>query len=135
MPTYQYHCANCGADLEIFQRMTDPTLTVCPECEGELRKIYAPVGIVFKGSGFYATDSKKSTKPAPNRESSSAKNESTDHSSGSEKTATKDAGSTTKESSSTSSAATPASGSSASPSASASSSSSSAKPAKAAASS
>ena len=60
MPIYQYHCNGCGSDLEIFQRMTDPTLTACPQCEGELRKIFSPVGIVFKGSGFYATDSKKS---------------------------------------------------------------------------
>ena len=61
MPIYQYHCTSCGADLEIFQRMTDPTLTVCPDCDGALKKIFSPVGIVFKGSGFYATDSKKSS--------------------------------------------------------------------------
>ena len=61
MPIYQYHCASCGADLEIFQRMTEASLTVCPECQGELRKVFSPVGIVFKGSGFYATDSKKSS--------------------------------------------------------------------------
>lgn len=61
MPIYQYHCTSCGRDLEIFQHMTDPTLTVCPECAGHLRKVFSPVGIVFKGSGFYATDNKKST--------------------------------------------------------------------------
>ncbi|MDR0284274.1 MAG: FmdB family transcriptional regulator [Propionibacteriaceae bacterium] len=61
MPIYQYHCTSCGADLEIFQHMVDPTLTVCPECQGQLRKVFSPVGIVFKGSGFYATDSKKSS--------------------------------------------------------------------------
>ncbi len=59
MPIYQYHCRSCGRDLEIFQHMTDPTLTVCPECQGPIRKIFSPVGIVFKGSGFYATDSKQ----------------------------------------------------------------------------
>jgi len=61
MPIYEYHCTSCGADLEIFQHMKDPTLTVCPECKGKLKKVFSPVGIVFKGSGFYATDSKKST--------------------------------------------------------------------------
>lgn len=61
MPIYQYHCQSCGRDLEIFQHMTDPTLTVCPECQGQLRKVFSPVGIVFKGSGFYATDNKKSS--------------------------------------------------------------------------
>ena len=61
MPIYQYHCASCGADLEIFQHMTDPTLEVCPKCKGKLKKVFSPVGIVFKGSGFYATDSKKSS--------------------------------------------------------------------------
>ena len=59
MPIYEYHCTSCGADLEIFQRMTDPTLQECPECAGSLRKVFSPVGIVFKGSGFYATDSRK----------------------------------------------------------------------------
>ena len=61
MPIYEYHCKSCGADLEIFQHMEDPTLTVCPQCNGKLKKVFSPVGIVFKGSGFYATDSKKST--------------------------------------------------------------------------
>ena len=60
MPIYEYHCTSCGNDLEVFQHMQDPTLTVCPECHGTLKKIYSPVGIVFKGSGFYATDSKNS---------------------------------------------------------------------------
>lgn len=58
MPTYQYHCKNCGAELEVFQHFSDPSLTVCPECEGELRKVFNAVGIVFKGSGFYKTDSR-----------------------------------------------------------------------------
>ena len=57
MPTYQYHCRACGHDLEAVQRFHDAPLTVCPRCEGRLRKVYSPVGIVFKGSGFYATDS------------------------------------------------------------------------------
>lgn len=67
MPIYQYHCTSCGNDLEIFQHMTDSPLKVCPQCQGKLRKVFSPVGIVFKGSGFYATDSKKgssATSPA-----------------------------------------------------------------------
>ena len=64
MPTYQYHCKNCGAELEVFQHFSDPSLTVCPECEGELRKVFNAVGIVFKGSGFYATDSRKASSVA-----------------------------------------------------------------------
>jgi len=61
MPIYEYHCGNCGADLEIFQHMADPTLRLCPQCQAEaLEKVFSPVGIVFKGSGFYATDHKGS---------------------------------------------------------------------------
>lgn len=57
MPIYTYRCENCGAQLERHQRFSDPPLTRCPECEQlALRKVYTPVGIVFKGSGFYATD-------------------------------------------------------------------------------
>jgi putative FmdB family regulatory protein len=62
MPTYQYRCNDCSADLEVFQRMTDPSLTVCPRCEGHLRKVFSAVGVVFKGSGFYATDNRTKSK-------------------------------------------------------------------------
>lgn len=75
MPTYQYRCTACGEDLEIFQKFTDPSLTVCPSCDGELRKVFNAVGVVFKGSGFYATDSRKSksaSTPAAKTESSSS---------------------------------------------------------------
>lgn len=58
MPTYQYRCTACGDDLEVFQKFTDPSLTECPSCTGELRKVFNAVGVVFKGSGFYATDSR-----------------------------------------------------------------------------
>lgn len=60
MPTYQYRCTSCGNELEAVQKFTDPALTTCPECEGSLRKLFSAVGVVFKGSGFYATDSRKS---------------------------------------------------------------------------
>jgi putative FmdB family regulatory protein len=57
MPIYVYRCDNCGIQFERQQKFTDPPLTRCPECgKKALHKVYAPVGIVFKGSGFYATD-------------------------------------------------------------------------------
>ncbi|GAA3640726.1 FmdB family zinc ribbon protein [Microlunatus ginsengisoli] len=59
MPTYQYRCTECGRELEVVQKFTDPTLTECEECRGALRKVYNAVGVVFKGSGFYRTDSRK----------------------------------------------------------------------------
>jgi putative FmdB family regulatory protein len=58
MPTYQYRCTECGADLEVVQKFSDPALTECPKCAGPLRKIFNAVGVVFKGSGFYRTDSR-----------------------------------------------------------------------------
>lgn len=58
MPTYQYACTACGHRFEAVQAFTDATLTECPECAGRLRKVFSSVGIVFKGSGFYRTDSR-----------------------------------------------------------------------------
>ncbi len=58
MPTYQYTCTDCGDQLEAVQKFTDNPLTVCDACGGRLRKVFSPVGIVFKGSGFYRTDSR-----------------------------------------------------------------------------
>lgn len=58
MPTYQYSCTACGEPLEVVQKFTDDALTECPACGGQLRKLYNAVGIVFKGSGFYRTDSR-----------------------------------------------------------------------------
>jgi putative FmdB family regulatory protein len=62
MPTYQYACTECGHSFEQFQSFSEDALTVCPECSGRLRKLFNAVGVVFKGSGFYRTDSRgKST--------------------------------------------------------------------------
>ena len=61
MPTYQYRCADCGRELEVVQKFTDPSLTECPTCTGNLRKVFNAVGVVFKGSGFYRTDSRSSS--------------------------------------------------------------------------
>jgi putative FmdB family regulatory protein len=58
MPTYEYVCTSCGERLEVVQRFSDDPLAICPACEGKLRKLFSPVGVVFKGSGFYKTDSR-----------------------------------------------------------------------------
>lgn len=84
MPTYQYHCSSCGRDLEIRQSFSDPTLTVCPECAGSLRKVFNAVGVVFKGSGFYKTDSRSGSSasiPATSSDGSSSDGSSSESSS------------------------------------------------------
>ena len=58
VPTYQYQCTECGSALEVIQSFSDDALTECPECSGRLRKVFNAVGVVFKGSGFYRTDSR-----------------------------------------------------------------------------
>jgi putative FmdB family regulatory protein len=65
MPTYEYVCRDCGHRFEIFQSFSDDRLTICDVCAGELRKVFAPPAISFKGPGFYATDhGKRAKKPA-----------------------------------------------------------------------
>src|SRR5689334_9687484 len=66
MPTYDYACTHCDHAFEIVQSFTDDALTVCPECEGRLRKVFGAVGVVFKGSGFYRTDSRSTAKGSGN---------------------------------------------------------------------
>jgi putative FmdB family regulatory protein len=61
MPTYSYRCTACGHQFDQFQRFSDDPLRVCPACEGALKKVLHPVGVVFKGSGWYITDSRKSS--------------------------------------------------------------------------
>ena len=70
MPTYEYRCRDCGHTFDIVQKMSDDPLTHCPECGGELRKVFAPPAISFRGSGFYATDHGKKSKPADSSSSS-----------------------------------------------------------------
>ena len=70
MPTYEYVCKNCGHLFEIVQSMRDDPLTECPECGGELRKVFTAPSIAFKGSGFYATDHGKKSKSASERSDS-----------------------------------------------------------------
>jgi putative FmdB family regulatory protein len=64
VPTYQYSCTECGHFFEAVQSFSDDSLTVCPECDGRLRKVFNAVGVVFKGSGFYRTDSRSSSTAA-----------------------------------------------------------------------
>lgn len=62
MPTYEYACRSCKRHTEAVQSFTDPPLTECPHCGGELKRVFHPVGIVLKGSGFYSTDNRSSSK-------------------------------------------------------------------------
>jgi putative FmdB family regulatory protein len=64
VPTYQYACTECGHAFEQFQSFSDDALTECPECSGRLRKLFNAVGVVFKGSGFYRTDSRDASTSA-----------------------------------------------------------------------
>src|SRR6516164_9254757 len=82
MPTYEYACKSCGEHLEVVQSFKDNALTTCPACGGPLRKVFGSIGISFKGSGFYKTDSR----PAAKSESSSDK--SSDEKSSAEKSST-----------------------------------------------
>ena len=76
MPTYTYRCENCGHQFDIFQHFTEDSLTECPECGKQaLHKVYAPVGIVFKGSGFYSTDNRSPSGQTPVHHESSAAEE------------------------------------------------------------
>lgn len=90
MPTYEYACTNCGERTEAKQSFDDPPLEECPHCGGKLRKLYSPVGIVFKGSGFYSTDTKSKSSTSSKSEKSSSKSDtgSTGESSSKSKTST-----------------------------------------------
>ena len=73
MPTYEYVCTACGERTDAVQKFTDDPLTVCPHCGGSLRKLFSSVGVVFKGSGFYRTDSRGATSDTPKKDSAPAK--------------------------------------------------------------
>jgi putative FmdB family regulatory protein len=104
VPTYQYACTECGHAFEQFQSFTDDALTVCPECEGRLRKVFNAVGVVFKGSGFYRNDSRtgseKSGAGASNGSSKSDSDGSSKTDSGSSSKSDSTGSSSSKESSS-----------------------------------
>jgi len=88
MPVYSYRCDNCGVQFDRRQHFSDPPLKRCPECnKNALRKVYTPVGIVFKGSGFYATDHRSPSGTA--RSSTTEKSDDTQKDSGTSKTSEK----------------------------------------------
>jgi putative FmdB family regulatory protein len=102
MPTYEYRCKDCGEHLEVVQAFTDDALTECPACKGQLRKVFGNIGITFKGSGFYKTDSRSkksaakvdskasdSTSDKPSSEKSDSKSDSKSESKSESKSDTK----------------------------------------------
>ena len=117
MPTYEYQCRECRGRVEAFQKMTDDPLTTCADCGGSLRRIMFPVGIVFKGAGFYVNDykNKETGGNGKSRESSSSENKpaaeksSTEKSSGEKGSSEK---SSSEKSSSESTSSSPSAGSS-----------------------
>ncbi|PVC85984.1 FmdB family zinc ribbon protein [Streptomyces sp. CS131] len=112
MPTYQYQCTECGEGLEAVQKFTDDALTVCPSCDGRLKKVFSAVGIVFKGSGFYRNDSRGSSSSSTPASSSSKSSDSGSSSSSSSSSTGSDTKSSASSSASSSSAPAPASSSS-----------------------
>ncbi|WP_449350879.1 FmdB family zinc ribbon protein [Streptomyces shaanxiensis] len=108
MPTYQYQCTECGEGLEAVQKFTDDALTVCPNCQGRLKKVFSAVGIVFKGSGFYRNDSRgssSSSSPASSKSSTSSSSSSDSSSSSSTSSSSSDSKSSSSGTSSSSSSA------------------------------
>jgi putative FmdB family regulatory protein len=103
VPTYQYACTECGHQLEAVQTFSDSPLTVCPDCQGRLRKVFSSVGVVFKGSGFYRTDSRAASNgsSAPKTSESTNGKSSTDTSSSGSNGSSAPSGSATKSSNGT----------------------------------
>ncbi|MER5455530.1 FmdB family zinc ribbon protein [Micromonospora sp. NPDC002389] len=95
MPTYQYACTACGHQLEAVQSFSDEPLTDCPACEGRLRKLFNSVGIVFKGSGFYRTDSRSNGSASTDTASSPSKSTSSESSTGSTSSSSSSSGGST----------------------------------------
>ncbi len=92
MPTYEYRCKSCGEHLEVVQSFKDDPLTECPACGGDLRKVFGSIGIAFKGSGFYKTDSRSAAKASSNG-SSDSKESSTKEPSSSKESSSKESSS------------------------------------------
>lgn len=78
MPIYGYRCRSCGHELEVLQKMSDPPLKTCPKCSGELAKIPYPVGVIYKGSGYYTTDYKGGKASSSSAAGNGAKSDSSD---------------------------------------------------------
>lgn len=105
MPTYQYACTACDHRFDAVQSFSDASLTECPECGGKLRKLYGSVGVVFKGSGFYRTDSRSENKSSSTVTASSTSSTS-DKSSSEKSTSSSEKSSSDKSSTSSSSSST-----------------------------
>ena len=104
MPTYAYGCDKCGVRFDRYQGYDDPPLTECPECgEEALRKLFTPIGVVFKGSGFYSTDHRSPSGQGPSRRSEDSESSGKDAASKSEKPKPSDEGKPAKEAKSESS--------------------------------
>ncbi len=107
MPTYSYACTECDNKFDIVQSFSDDSLTECPACEGRLRKLFNSVGIVFKGSGFYRTDSRSGSVSASGDSSSSSDSGASDSAGSSTSSASKEASSTKESTKAAAPAATP----------------------------
>src|ERR1700722_19336264 len=110
MPTYEYQCKSCGTHHDVVQKFGDDPLTECPSCGGPLRKVFGAVGVVFKGSGFYKTDSRTSAKKSE-RSDKSEKSEKSEKSDAKASTSSDKSGSGSDSSSSKCSASSSGSGS------------------------
>lgn len=104
MPTYSYQCTECGDRFDIVQAFTDDALTTCERCSGRLRKRFNSVGVVFKGSGFYRTDSRESGKKSTSSTNGSSSGDSGSNGASSEKSGSSDKSASAEKSSSTSTA-------------------------------
>ena len=87
MPTYSYACTECDNKFDVVQSFSDDALSECPKCEGRLRKLFGKVGVVFKGSGFYRTDSREAAKSSSNGSATSSSESSSSTSGSSDKKA------------------------------------------------
>lgn len=96
MPTYEYSCLSCGRSVEIVQKMTDSSMTTCESCGGTLKKVFHPAGIMFKGSGFYATDNRSKPKTSAKASGDSSEKKSKDKSEKKSDSATEKSGSESK---------------------------------------
>ena len=110
MPTYQYACTDpsCGANFELVQSFTDPAASECPTCGGPVRKVFSAVGVVFKGSGFYRTDSRAGNGSSAKSSSSSSSSSSDSSSSSTSSSTTSTSGTSSSGGSTAAAAAAPA---------------------------
>ena len=109
MPTYEYRCRECGEPLEVVQSFSDDPLTECPACGGPLRKVFNSVGISFKGSGFYKTDSRSTSSSPSSSSSDGGSSSSSDKSSSDSSSSSTSSSSTSPSSGDSSTSKTPAS--------------------------